>query len=113
VVLARSKLAGSVVSDPFKALEKLRHNAYDAVLLDINLPGMSGIALCEEMRKLPQHESTPAIFVTGCSEFEPGARAIFKAGDDLISKPIMPVELTVKVIAHLLRRRLQAEAARA
>ena len=113
VVLARSNLAASVVSDPFKALEKLRQNAYDAVLLDINLPGMSGIALCEEMRKLPQHESTPAIFVTGYSEFEPRARAIFKAGDDLISKPIMPVELTVKVIAHLLRRRLQAQAARA
>ena len=101
------------MSDPFKALEKLRQSAYDAVLLDINLPGMSGIALCEEMRKLPQHESTPAIFVTGYSEFEPRARAIFKAGDDLISKPIMPVELTVKVIAHLLRRRLQAQAARA
>ena len=59
------------------------------------------------MRKLPRHAKTPVIFVTSYAEFEPQARAILNGGDDLISKPIMPVELTVKIIAHLMKRRLE------
>lgn len=107
LTLGRANLTASSVADPFKALEKLRRNIYDIVLLDINLPGMTGLALCEEMRRLPQHARTPVIFITSYAEFEPRARAILKAGDDLIGKPIMPVELTVKLIAQLLKRRLQ------
>jgi DNA-binding response OmpR family regulator len=60
------------------------------------------------MRKLPLHRDTPVIFITSYAEFEPRARSILNAGDDLIGKPILPIELTVKVIAHMLRRRLAA-----
>lgn len=107
LTLARANLTATTVADPFQALEKLRQNSYDVALLDINLPGISGITLCQEMRKLPRHAKTPVIFVTSYAEFEPQARAILNGGDDLISKPIMPVELTVKIIAHLMKRRLE------
>lgn len=110
LTLNRANLTGATVPDPFQALEKLRRNTYDMVLLDINLPGMTGITLCEEMRKLPLHGKTPVIFITSYAEFEPRARSILKGGDDLIGKPIIPVELTVKVIAQLLKRRLQIAA---
>jgi len=106
ITLDRARMVTASVSDPFKALEVLRQNSYDVVILDINLPGMSGITLCEEMRKLPLHRDTPVIFITSYTEFEPRARSILNAGDDLIGKPILPIELTVKVIAHMLRRRL-------
>jgi DNA-binding response OmpR family regulator len=109
--LARADIVATSVPDPFQALDKLREHSYDVVLLDINLPGMSGLTLCEQMRKLRLHELTPVIFVTGHKEFEPRARSILNAGDDLISKPILPIELTVKVIAHVLNRRLRAEPA--
>jgi CheY-like chemotaxis protein len=110
LTLNRANLTPTTVPDPFQALQKLRQHKYDIALLDINLPGMTGIALCEEMRKLPLHSKTPVIFVTSYAEFEPRARSILKAGDDLIGKPIMPVELTVKVIAQLLKHRLQIAA---
>jgi len=105
--LARANLKTDAVGDALPALEKLRSNFYDVAILDINLPGMTGIALCQEMRKMPAHEKTPVIFITSYAEFEPLARSILKGGDELIGKPIMPVELTVKVIAQLLKRRLQ------
>jgi CheY-like chemotaxis protein len=105
--LGRANLKTDAVGDALPALEKLRNYSYDVAILDINLPGMTGIALCEEMRKLPAHEKTPVIFITSYAEFEPLARSILKGGDELIGKPIMPVELTVKVIAQLLKRRLQ------
>ncbi len=104
--LSRVNLVAKSVTDPFKALEKLRANSYDIVLLDINLPGISGLTLREQMRELPLHKSTPVIFMTSHAEFEPRARQISSAGDDFITKPIMPIELTVKVTAHVLKRRL-------
>jgi CheY-like chemotaxis protein len=110
MALGRVNLKATSVPDPFQALKRLRQNSYDVAILDINLPGMSGIALCEQMRKLPLHGKTPVIFVTKYTEFEPLARSILSAGDEIIGKPIMPIELTVKVIAHVLKHR-QAMAA--
>jgi DNA-binding response OmpR family regulator len=106
VTLNRANLNACSVQDPFKALDILRDKQFDAAILDINLPGMTGITLCERMRELHLHRRTPVIFVTGYSEFEPRARAVLSKGDDIICKPIMPIELTVKVIAHLQRVRL-------
>jgi DNA-binding response OmpR family regulator len=110
MTLNRANLKASSVQDPFRALEMLRESPYDVAILDINLPGMSGISLCQRMRELHLHRKTPVIFVTGHSEFEPRARAILNGGDDIICKPIMPIELTVKVIAHLLKGRMEKQA---
>jgi DNA-binding response OmpR family regulator len=110
MTLDHAKVKAVSVADPFKALEQLRLNSYDVVILDINLPGMSGLSLGEQLRKLPLHSQTPVIFITSYAEFEPQARSILNAGDDLIGKPIMPMELTVKVIAHMLEHRLAIEA---
>jgi CheY-like chemotaxis protein len=104
--LSRFRLAPLFVVEPFAALEKLRYVPYDLVLLDINLPGMDGIQLCEQMRGLPLHQNTPVVFMTSYLEFLPRAQAILRAGDDLIAKPILPIELTLKVIAHSLRCRM-------
>jgi CheY-like chemotaxis protein len=111
LALSRVNLAAKSVTDPFKALEKLRQSAYDAVLMDINLPGMTGIALREQMREMPMHHRTPVIFITSHTEFEPQARAVASVGDDFITKPILPIELTVKVTAHVLKRRLAEQSA--
>lgn len=104
--LGRYKLKPVTVTDPLAALELLRKNSYDAVLLDINLPAMDGISLCERMRELPSQRETPVIFFTSYMEFEPRARAILRKGDDLIAKPVLPIELTVKMIALSFKRRL-------
>lgn len=109
--LSRATVTAKSVTDPFKALEQLQQNSFDAVLLDINLPGMSGFSVCEQMRSFPLHKDTPVIFITGHAEFEKRARAMLNTGDDFISKPILPMELTVKVTAHVLQRRMGRSAA--
>ncbi len=111
MTLDRMKMEATSVPDPIQALEMLRQHPYDVVLLDINLPTMSGLTLCEKLRQLPHHANTPVIFFTRYAEFEPQARCILNQGDDLISKPILPIELTVKVIAHVLKQRLAKLAA--
>jgi CheY-like chemotaxis protein len=103
--LSRANLTARSVNDPMKALDKLRESTYDAVLMDINLPGMNGFVLCECLRALPLHKNTPVIFITSHKEFESRARSI-PGISDFITKPILPIELTVKVTAHVLKRRL-------
>jgi PleD family two-component response regulator len=48
---------------------------------------------------------TPLIYVTLHSNFESCSRSIMSGGNDLIAKPIFPIELAVKVVRHLIRSR--------
>lgn len=104
MALGRANLSAASVADPFEGLKRLQENSYDLVLLDINMPGLDGIQLCEQMRALPQHKSTPVIFVTSQTDFKTRARSILSGANDLITKPIMPTELCVKALAHLLQQ---------
>lgn len=104
--LARGDVRATAFSDPLQALQDLRSHSYHVVLLDINLPSMSGISLCEQLRQIPMHQSTPVIFMTSYPEFGPKTHAILARGDDLIGKPVMPIDLTVRVLARIVERRL-------
>jgi CheY-like chemotaxis protein len=76
--------------------------------LDIKMPEMDGFELCHRLRALPGYQKTPVIYITGHSDFETRAKSVLSGGDDLISKPVFPLELTVKAVAHLLKRHVSA-----
>jgi len=84
------------------ALDLLRDNTFDLILLDIDMPGMSGIELCQKLRNLPEHQNTPVIFVTLHEDFQYRAKSLLSGGDDFISKPILPLELILKATVFLL-----------
>lgn len=106
--LNRARLDADSSADPFDALKKLEKKPYDLVMLDIDMPGMDGITLCEKMRSLPGYRRTPVIYVTGLTDFKTRARTLLSGMSDLITKPILPLELTVKVITHLMQHRAPA-----
>jgi len=108
--LARASLSVVSITDPFDALKRLQETPCDLVLLDINMPGMDGIALCEQMRGTPLHKKTPVLFLTGRTDFKTRVRSILSGGNELITKPILPTELCVKAITLLLKSRLAAHA---
>ncbi|MFN4129069.1 MAG: response regulator, partial [Paracoccaceae bacterium] len=41
-----------------------RHQRFDAILLDIQMPGMDGIEACQHIRAMPHHQDTPIMMVT-------------------------------------------------
>ena len=106
LALNRASLDCTIAGDAAKALDLLKKASFDTVILDINLPVMDGTRLCRWMRELPLHKNTPVIFITMHEEFEPRARALLNSGDELISKPVMPTELVVKVITQILKSRM-------
>lgn len=108
--LSRTKVTARAVESPLVALELLAQTHFDLVLLDIEMPQMNGFDLCRKLRGLPGHEHTPVIYVTAHSDFESRAKSILAGGNDLIAKPIFPIELAVKAVLHLIRGKLAATA---
>lgn len=96
------------VDSPTVAFNLLEENVFDLVFSDVEMPGMNGFEFCEKVRGLPQHKSTPLVFVTSLADFESRARSTLSGGTDLIAKPFLLVELAVKALTYL--RGIRAEA---
>ena len=104
--LQRAHLQANAVEDPQVALKLLAESRYELVLLDIEMPLMNGFEFCQKLRAIPGYEKTPVIYVTIHSDFESRTKGVLSGGDDLIAKPFLPIELAVKVVMHLIKRRL-------
>jgi DNA-binding response OmpR family regulator len=70
---------------------------YDAVVLDVMLPGMDGLAVCREMRA--QGVSTPVIMLTARSEVRDKVAGLDAGADDYLTKPFSPDELLARLRA--------------
>lgn len=104
--LHRAQLQTRSTEDPLTALQWLQEKHYDLILLDVQMPGMDGFELCKRLRMLPSYSKTPVIYVTSHSDFESRAKSVLSGGDDLISKPVFQMELAVKAVTHLLKRKV-------
>jgi CheY-like chemotaxis protein len=106
VALKRAELTPRSTEDPVIALQWLEKTQFDLVLLDIEMPGMDGYELCQKLRSIKGYEKTPVIFVTSHSDFASQVKSVESGGNDLIAKPVFPLELAVKAVTHLLKSRL-------
>lgn len=88
-----------------EALEQLRIEQIDCVLLDLNLPGMSGLEVCTAMRKVEQNfqRSIPIIMLTAKGEEEDVVAGLECGADDYITKPFSPKVLIARIKAVLKR----------
>ncbi len=87
------------------ALALAEHNAYDVIFLDIEMPGMDGFELCSKIRKTAPNCTTPIVFVTSHSDFDSRAKSALSGANDLIGKPFLAFEITVKALSLVLRTR--------
>ena len=81
------------------ALEHLKKQNYDAILLDVLLPDRNGFALCEAIRTLT---SAPILFLS-CMDEEDKIEGLMAGGDDYITKPYSLKELAARVYAQVRR----------
>jgi DNA-binding response OmpR family regulator len=104
--LEKANLKATSVEDPQLALNLATEGTFDLVFLDVQMPGMDGYELCTKIRALPTNKNTPIIFVTSLTDFKSRARSSLSGGSDLIAKPFMFIELSVKALTYVLRGRL-------
>jgi DNA-binding response OmpR family regulator len=89
--------------DPLVGLQWLKEGRFDLVLLDLEMPGMDGFELCRRLRLLPGYQKTPVICVTSHGDVESRVRIVLDGANELIVKPVLPLELAVKAVALILR----------
>jgi DNA-binding response OmpR family regulator len=106
--LRESDYAVDVASTGPRALQLAGEFSYDSILLDLRLPGISGIQVCRELREA--HVETPILMVTARSMVEQRVEGLDAGADDYLIKPFAVSELLARVRA-LVRRRLQSEGA--
>jgi two-component system response regulator ResD len=83
-----------------EALKMALENDYDLIILDLMLPGMDGIEVCEKLR---DHKSTPVIMLTAKGEESNRIQGFEAGADDYVVKPFSPRELVFRVKAVLRR----------
>jgi DNA-binding response OmpR family regulator/DNA-binding CsgD family transcriptional regulator len=84
-----------------RALELLAQQPVDLILLDMVMPGMDGMAVCERIKQQPKWKDLPLIFITAVDESAQKVRALEAGAVDYISKPVHPPEVLARVRTHL------------
>ncbi|HYD83985.1 MAG TPA: response regulator transcription factor, partial [Opitutus sp.] len=88
-------------------LESALKERPDLLVLDIDLPGLNGLEVCEELRRL--HYSAPILMLTGRAQLDEKVAGLESGADDYLAKPFEPREFLARVQA-LLRRHQRDEA---
>src|SRR3982074_1533820 len=99
--LRENTYAVDVVETGEKALESGPDVSYDAILLDVRLPGLSGIEVCRELRQ--RGIEAPVLMLTARGLVEQRAERLAPRVDDYLTKPFVLAELLARVRA-LVRR---------
>ena len=89
-----------------EALESMRANPPDLVLLDVMLPGMSGHEVCRAIRADLRLAMLPVVMVTSLESRDERVKGIESGADDFLSKPVSSPELLARVKSLLRIRRL-------
>jgi len=90
--------------DAEAALPELIRSAPDLVILDVNMPGMSGWELCSLLRRQSTTRAVPVLFLTGRQEVRDRITAMQVGGSDYLAKPFGAEELRNKVRSLLKKR---------
>lgn len=85
-----------------EAVARVRDGAYDCVVLDVMLPGMSGFEVCRAIRAV---SDVPILFLSARGEDADKIRGLGLGGDDYVTKPFSPPEVVARVKALLRRYR--------
>jgi len=80
-----------------EALEVVKNDKPDLILLDIMMPKMSGFEVCRRVKNDPATSHIPIIMVTALNEFGDMQRAVDCGTDDFVSKPVNKIELLTRV----------------
>ncbi|MEG4961935.1 MULTISPECIES: EAL domain-containing protein [unclassified Microcoleus] len=84
-----------------EAIDSLNLFEPDVILLDVMMPGMDGIEVCQRIKAMPKWEALPIVMVTALTTKTDLARCLTAGADDFISKPVNRLELTARVRSML------------
>jgi len=97
-----------VASNGPDGIEKAKQFHPDLIILDVMMPGMDGIEVCEILRRTPGFETTLVCFLTARAEDYSQIAGLDAGADDYIAKPVKPRVLISRINAILRRKSLES-----
>ncbi len=97
----------ALAEDGESALAQMRGEPFDAVLLDILMPGKDGYAVLQEMKSDTALRDLPVIVISSLDEIESAVRCIELGAEDYLPKPFDPVLLRARLRASLEKKKLR------
>ncbi|MBP5972523.1 response regulator [Brasilonema sp. CT11] len=94
------------LDDPLRFWEVLRRTAPDLLILDVDMPQLSGIELCQAVRTDPDLQGLPILFLTAHRDRETIQQIFATGADDYVTKPVVAAELLTRITNRLERTRL-------
>lgn len=84
-----------------QAIQWIKEQTFDLILLDIMMPEISGYEVCEEIRKIEAYKDIPVIFLTAKTDSESVVKGFELGAQDYVTKPFEANELLARVKTHL------------
>jgi diguanylate cyclase (GGDEF)-like protein len=94
------------LNDPRRLWDTLQATAPDLLILDVDMPYLNGIELCQVIRNDPKWNSLPVLFLSSHTDAATIKRVFEVGADDYVSKPIAGPELVTRIFNRLERIRL-------
>ncbi|MEA5575808.1 diguanylate cyclase [Anabaena sp. UHCC 0451] len=91
----------TLVSNGYQALERVQSARPDLILLDLMMPDINGLEVCEKIQANPELADIPIIFLSASQEQEHLLKAFEKGAVDYVTKPFHTAELLARVRMHL------------
>lgn len=101
IMLERGGFSVLKAKDATSALAVLDQNTPDMIILDVMMPGMDGIELCEVIRERSDTAHVPVLILSARGDAESVMRGMEAGADDYLPKPILHHDLVAKV-RHML-----------
>ena len=96
----------TLLDDPQQFWDTLEKTAPDLLILDVEMPELSGIDLCQVVRNDPRWSELPVLFLSARTDMET-IQSVFTVGaDDYVSKPIVGPELVARILNRLERTKI-------
>ena len=93
--------------DGLSALSAVAEHQPDLVCLDVMMPGLDGIEVCQRLRRQPEYAGLPILLLTALDRTEDKARGLEAGANDFLSKPFDESELSARLRSLLRTKALQ------
>ena len=97
----------TLLNDPHQFWKTLEQSTPDLLILDVEMPELSGIDLCQVVRNEPRWSDLPILFLSAGTDAQTVHRVFTAGADDYVNKPIVGPELVARVLNRLERTKIR------
>lgn len=109
LILEKDDYEVHTTQSPENVLEKLENILPDIILLDINMPKISGYDLCREIKFSERFKDIPIMFISALSDAQDIVKGFHMGAVDYVTKPFKSEEVRARIATHLKIKQLQQE----